>query len=88
MAEREGFEPPVAFRLRLISSQVRSTGLRHLSDFVYNNLRNTLIVSFAQYGANYDLAGFSLVQSGPDDLLASINENHVSAPLLPYWKGM
>ena len=31
MAEREGFEPPVAFRLRLISSQVHSTGLCHLS---------------------------------------------------------
>src|ERR1700742_5314354 len=33
MAEREGFEPPVAFRLRLISSQVHSTGLCHLSEF-------------------------------------------------------
>ena len=32
MAEREGFEPPIALRLCLISSQVRSTGLRHLSD--------------------------------------------------------
>jgi hypothetical protein len=31
MAEREGFEPPIALRLCLISSQVRSTGLRHLS---------------------------------------------------------
>src|ERR1035441_3109651 len=31
MAEREGFEPPVALRLRLISSQVHSTGLCHLS---------------------------------------------------------
>src|SRR5580698_8481368 len=31
MAEREGFEPPVAFRLRLISSQVHSTGLCQLS---------------------------------------------------------
>lgn len=31
MAESEGFEPPVAFRLRLISSQVHSTGLCHLS---------------------------------------------------------
>src|ERR1035437_1889393 len=27
MAEREGFEPPVALRLRLISSQVHSTAL-------------------------------------------------------------
>ena len=31
MAESEGFEPPVAFRLRLISSQVHSTGLCQLS---------------------------------------------------------
>ena len=31
MAEREGFEPPVPLRAHLISSQARSTGLRHLS---------------------------------------------------------
>jgi hypothetical protein len=31
MAEREGFEPPIALRLCLISSQVHSTGLCHLS---------------------------------------------------------
>ena len=36
MAEREGFEPPIALRLCLISSQVHSTGLCHLSDFVYS----------------------------------------------------
>ena len=33
MAEREGFEPPIALRLCLISSQVHSTGLYHLSAF-------------------------------------------------------
>ena len=60
LAEREGFEPPVAFRLRLISSQVRSTGLRHLSDFVYNNLQNNLIVSFAHCAVNCAVAGQSL----------------------------
>ncbi len=32
MAEREGFEPTVPLRVHLISSQARSTGLRHLSD--------------------------------------------------------
>ena len=32
MAERVGFEPTVPFRVHLISSQARSTGLRHLSD--------------------------------------------------------
>ena len=39
MAEREGFEPPVPLRVRLISSQVHSTGLCHLSAPapVYNN---------------------------------------------------
>ena len=31
MAEREGFEPPIPLRVCLISSQVHSTGLCHLS---------------------------------------------------------
>ena len=31
MAERGGFEPPIDLRLCLISSQVHSTGLCHLS---------------------------------------------------------
>ena len=35
MAEREGFEPPIALRLCLISSQVHSTGLCHLSVFLF-----------------------------------------------------
>jgi hypothetical protein len=34
VAEREGFEPPIALRLCLISSQVHSTGLCHLSAWV------------------------------------------------------
>ena len=34
MAEREGFEPPVGLTLRLISSQVHSAGLCHLSEEV------------------------------------------------------
>jgi hypothetical protein len=34
MAEREGFEPPIALRLCLISSQVHSTGLCHLSAYI------------------------------------------------------
>ena len=39
MAESEGFEPPIALRLCLISSQVHSTGLCQLSALalVYNN---------------------------------------------------
>jgi hypothetical protein len=39
MAERGGFEPPIALRLCLISSQVHSTGLCHLSalSIIYNN---------------------------------------------------
>ena len=53
MAEREGFEPPVAFRLRLISSQVHSTGLCHLSVFVYNALRYILSLPFRDYDADY-----------------------------------
>jgi hypothetical protein len=35
MAESEGFEPPIALRLCLISSQVHSTGLCQLSSFLY-----------------------------------------------------
>ena len=31
LAERVGFEPTVPLRVHLISSQARSTGLRHLS---------------------------------------------------------
>jgi hypothetical protein len=34
LAERGGFEPPIALRLCLISSQVHSTGLCHLSALV------------------------------------------------------
>ena len=34
VAESEGFEPPVPFRVRLISSQVHSTGLCQLSAFL------------------------------------------------------
>jgi SAM-dependent methyltransferase len=40
LAEREGFEPPIALRLCLISSQVHSTGLCHLSVFIYNDLED------------------------------------------------
>jgi hypothetical protein len=38
MAEREGFEPPIDLRLCLISSQVHSAGLCHLSALDYSNL--------------------------------------------------
>jgi hypothetical protein len=38
LAEREGFEPPIAFRLCLISSQVHSTGLCHLSALFFKCL--------------------------------------------------
>ena len=37
LAEREGFEPPIALRLCLISSQVHSTGLCHLSALSHSN---------------------------------------------------
>jgi hypothetical protein len=33
MAEREGFEPPIPVKVWLISSQLHSTGLCHLSAF-------------------------------------------------------
>ncbi len=41
MAEREGFEPPIALRLCLISSQVHSTGLCHLSAVNLRMVRST-----------------------------------------------
>ena len=56
MAEREGFEPPIPLRVCLISSQVHSTGLCHLSSCVYNNLRGFFIVPSAHYDVNYDVA--------------------------------
>ena len=42
MAEREGFEPPIALRLCLISSQVHSTGLCHLSVGCWSRLPDAL----------------------------------------------
>ena len=33
MAEREGFEPPIPVKVWLISSQLHSTGLCHLSAY-------------------------------------------------------
>jgi hypothetical protein len=42
LAEREGFEPPIAFRLCLISSQVHSTGLCHLSASINRSLQTAL----------------------------------------------
>ena len=58
LAEREGFEPPIPVKVCLISSQVHSTGLCHLSVFVYNNLRADLIVPFRHCNAGYDTADF------------------------------
>ena len=37
LAEREGFEPPIPVKVCLISSQVQSTGLCHLSVFGDDN---------------------------------------------------
>ncbi len=48
MAESEGFEPPVAFRLRLISSQVHSTGLCQLSAALPDALSLTLVTLHGQ----------------------------------------
>jgi hypothetical protein len=45
MAEREGFEPPIALRLCLISSQVHSTGLCHLSALQTTTYRPWLTLS-------------------------------------------
>ena len=56
MAEREGFEPPIPVKVCLISSQVHSTGLCHLSVFRISSLRRVLIVPFADYGVEYGIA--------------------------------
>ena len=42
MAESEGFEPPIALRLWLISSQLHSTGLCQLSASVSRSLQTAL----------------------------------------------
>jgi hypothetical protein len=47
MAEREGFEPPIDLRLCLISSQVHSTGLCHLSAFFYFISGDLITASFS-----------------------------------------
>ena len=60
MAEREGFEPPIAFRLCLISSQVHSTGLCHLSAVKRHFLSRLLCASLPHICP--DAAG---VHSGP-----------------------
>ena len=44
MAEREGFEPPIPVKVCLISSQVHSTGLCHLS-LVNFGLQSPALVS-------------------------------------------
>ena len=44
MAESEGFEPPIALRLCLISSQVHSTGLCQLSASVSRSLQTAFAV--------------------------------------------
>ena len=49
MAEREGFEPPIALRLCLISSQVHSTGLCHLSALSETNPRKLLRLFFCRW---------------------------------------
>jgi hypothetical protein len=56
MAEREGFEPPIPVKVCLISSQVHSTGLCHLSVFRMSNLGQVFIVTFPHYDANYDVS--------------------------------
>jgi hypothetical protein len=43
MAERGGFEPPIDLRLCLISSQVHSTGLCHLS-LIYQQLSRSISI--------------------------------------------
>jgi hypothetical protein len=51
MAEREGFEPPIALRLCLISSQVHSTGLCHLSAFLqhFTRLSGNLLLAAGSF---------------------------------------
>jgi hypothetical protein len=65
MAEREGFEPPIDLRLCLISSQVHSTGLCHLSALLYfiSGLR------LAACASQVRLKGHSQIY--PDDRMAS-----------------
>ncbi len=53
MAEREGFEPPIPVKVCLISSQVHSTGLCHLSMFTINNLGGNFSVPLSSRIVKY-----------------------------------
>ena len=55
MAEREGFEPPVPLRVRLILSQVHSTGLCHLSALFSINYK--LLWPLTDYRASVVILG-------------------------------
>src|SRR5580698_6752618 len=55
MAEREGFEPPIALRLCLISSQVHSTGLCHLSALFTTSYEKKLESSFCHWQFRWHL---------------------------------
>ena len=45
MAEREGFEPPIPVKVWLISSQLHSTGLCHLSALVSRSVQTAFAVT-------------------------------------------
>jgi hypothetical protein len=49
MAESEGFEPPIALRLWLISSQLHSTGLCQLSALVSRSVQTAFEITRPVY---------------------------------------
>ena len=55
MAESEGFEPPIALRLCLISSQVHSTGLCQLSALFTTVYRTVSLCRFCTVSKNLSL---------------------------------
>jgi hypothetical protein len=71
VAEREGFEPPVPLRVRLISSQVHSTGLCHLSAF------NSLLVKEhpLQSAAQPSLAGSVMLHGSAIRVLTELDRS-------------
>jgi hypothetical protein len=74
MAEREGFEPPIALRLCLISSQVHSTGLCHLSALFSKIYRRLLAVQHPPDGFSGRTAW------------AGTGSPHRCRPLQVYWQ--
>jgi hypothetical protein len=85
MAESEGFEPPVPFRVRLISSQVHSTGLCQLS--VYYQPLTAYLLGHMAWWLFWWLFVFALGTTVGVFPIANIANMAVSLPFCPRYPG-